>query len=102
MEYTKIPMTPEAWFRHLFKSKAALGGGVVRRNVRDMERMVGRQTFYRELARRGYSAVENAGQVVVFCNAEDIQMTARLGQTLVESLVENPLRGFRGRVSSKL
>jgi hypothetical protein len=95
-------MTPDAWFRHLFKSKAALDGGVVRRKVRDMERMVGRRLFYEELARRGYSAVENAGQVVVFCNADHVWVTEGQVQTLQESLASNPRRGFVRRVSSKL
>tara|TARA_B110000977_G_C10764178_1_gene371947 strand:- start:109 stop:285 length:177 start_codon:yes stop_codon:yes gene_type:complete len=48
---------------------------VVRRKVRDMERMVGRERFYVELHRRGFSAVENAGQVIVFCNSDPVRMT---------------------------
>jgi len=44
----------------------------VRRKVRDMERMVGREKFQAEIKRRGFSAVENAGQVIVFCNAEPV------------------------------
>ena len=67
-------MTPDIWFRHLFSAKAALDGGVVRRKVRDMERIVGREAFQAELARRGFTAVENAGQVVVFCNCEPVQV----------------------------
>lgn len=66
-------MTADAWFRHLFASQAARDGGVVRRKVRDMERMVGRAAFRAEIARRGYTAVENAGQVIVFCNAESVR-----------------------------
>jgi hypothetical protein len=69
-----LPMTSEAWFRHLFAAQAARDGGVVRRKVRDMERMVGRDVFSAEIARRGYSAVENAGQIVVFCNAEPVRV----------------------------
>ena len=68
------PLTPEQWFRHLFAAKAALDGGVVRRKVRDMERMVGRQRFLDEVARRGFTAVENAGQVIVFCNAQPVRL----------------------------
>jgi len=66
-------VTADAWFRHLFQSQAARDGGVVRRKVRDMERMVGRPAFQQELARRGYTAVENAGQVIIFCNAEPLR-----------------------------
>lgn len=66
-------LTADAWFRHLFQSQAARDGSVVRRKVRDMERMVGRAAFEKELLRRGYSAVENAGQVIIFCNAEPLR-----------------------------
>lgn len=71
-----LPMTPEAWFRHLFEARAALDGGVVRRKVRDMERMVGRDLFVEEIKRRGFTAVENADQVVIFCNAEEVRRIA--------------------------
>lgn len=67
-------ITAEAWFRHLFAARSALDGGVVRRKVRDMERIVGRDAFVAELERRGYSAVENAGQIVIFCNAEPVHV----------------------------
>ncbi|HEV8035621.1 hypothetical protein [Yoonia sp.] len=39
-----------------------------------MERMVGRDVFTAEIRRRGYSAVENAGQIIVFCNAEPVKV----------------------------
>ena len=64
MQRAIIPMSPDAWFRHLFSAQAARDGGVVRRKVRDVERMVGRDVFTAELRRRGYSAVENAGQMI--------------------------------------
>lgn len=69
------PSSADQWFRHLFRAKSALDGGVVRRKLRDMEQMVGREVFEQELRRRGFSAVENAGQVVVFCNSEPVQLT---------------------------
>ena len=67
-----IQFPSDVWFRHLFSSKSALDGGVVHRKVRDMERMVGREKFQAEIKRRGFSAVENAGHVIVFCNAEPV------------------------------
>jgi len=57
----------------MFASKAAIRGQVIRRKVRDIEKFVGRRAFERELKRRGFQAVENAGQVIIFCNREPIR-----------------------------
>ncbi|MEL6620137.1 MAG: N-(5'-phosphoribosyl)anthranilate isomerase [Pseudomonadota bacterium] len=79
MTATAPPRTPEDWLRHLFSAKAAKDGGVVRRSVRDMERWVGRERFLREMERRGFTVVENASQVIVFCNAEPVRVVTRVG-----------------------
>ncbi|MEL6103234.1 MAG: hypothetical protein AAFY74_17185 [Pseudomonadota bacterium] len=60
--------------RQLFGAKAALDGGIVRRQVADVERIVGRLRFEAELRRRGYRAVENAGQLVIFCNRSPVRL----------------------------
>jgi hypothetical protein len=67
------PPTSENWLRHLFASQAALDGGVVRRQVRDVERYYGRSAFLQEMQRRGFPVIENAGQFIVFCNNEKIR-----------------------------
>ncbi|MEN9062947.1 N-(5'-phosphoribosyl)anthranilate isomerase [Ponticoccus litoralis] len=67
------PLTPEHWLNDLFASKAARDGAVIRRKLRDIERFVGIEAFRQEVARRGYRAYENAGQVVIFCNAAPIR-----------------------------
>jgi len=64
--------TPESFFRSLFDSKAVQQSAAIRRNVRDVERIVGRPAFLAELHRRGFSAVENASQIVIFFNREPI------------------------------
>lgn len=64
----------ELWLRQIFDAKAARAGGIVRRSLDDIERIVGRAQFEREILRRGYHAVENAGQIVVFCNNEPIRL----------------------------
>lgn len=69
-----VQLTPQAWMTHLFSSKAACQGAVIRRKTRDIERFVGRAEFERELRRRGYHAVENAGQMVIFCNREPVRV----------------------------
>jgi len=76
-----VPMTPAQWFHHLFAAKAARDGGIVRRKVRDMERMVGRDVIEAEIARRGFSVIENAGQVVVFFNGEPVRLTVGRGKS---------------------
>lgn len=68
------PLSPEAWITHVFSAKAACEGGVVRRKIRDIEKFVGRDAFEQELRRRGYHAVENAGQLIIFCNQEPIRL----------------------------
>ncbi|MDH3264564.1 MAG: N-(5'-phosphoribosyl)anthranilate isomerase [Paracoccaceae bacterium] len=67
-------ITPEIWLRQVFGSHAALDGGVVRRKVRDVERIVGREAFEAHLRRRGFRAIENAGQYVVFCNRDPVRL----------------------------
>lgn len=86
MSFALPPQTPDQWFDHLFTAKSARSGGVVRRKVRDMERMVGREAFLAEIRRRGFTAVENAGQVIVFCNAEPVRLLTARPQTFKESL----------------
>ncbi len=65
---------PDLWITHLFSARAAAEGGVVRRKARDVERVVGWERFRQELRRRGFRAVVNGGQVVVFCNAEPVRL----------------------------
>ena len=59
-------MTHHEWITDLFGSRAAASGGVVRRKKRDIEQYVGLAEFKEELHRRGFHAVENAGQIVIF------------------------------------
>ncbi|WP_420555696.1 N-(5'-phosphoribosyl)anthranilate isomerase [Roseovarius sp.] len=74
MSELRLLLPADFWMRKIFDAKAARDGGVVRRSVRDIERIVGRDRFRRELERRGYHAVENAGQVVIFCNNERVSV----------------------------
>lgn len=67
-------VTPEAWLHHLFSAQTAIRGGVVRRKVRDVERILGRDAFEAEIRRRGYRAIENAGHFVIFCNREALRL----------------------------
>ncbi|MFC4733251.1 N-(5'-phosphoribosyl)anthranilate isomerase [Salipiger abyssi] len=74
MKDMPLPISPDRWLGHLFASRAAASGGVVRRSTRDIERIVGRERFLAELDRRGFRAVENAGQIIVFCNRDAVRI----------------------------
>lgn len=67
-------MSPERWVTQMFSARTAAEGGIVRRRVADVERLVGRDRFMREIARRGFRAVENGGHFIVFCNAEPVKI----------------------------
>ncbi|MEL6619231.1 MAG: N-(5'-phosphoribosyl)anthranilate isomerase [Pseudomonadota bacterium] len=67
------PLSTEGYLLDIFSSKAARDGAVIRRKSRDIDRLIGRDAFVRELHRRGFRAVENAGQIIIFCNAEPVR-----------------------------
>ncbi len=46
---------------------------MIRRQVRDVERYVGRDVFLAEIRRRGFTVLENAGQFIIICNQEPIR-----------------------------
>lgn len=66
-------LTAEMWLQQVFGSDEALKGGVVKRQIRDVERLVGREAFARAVARRGFQAVENGRHFVIFCNDSPIR-----------------------------
>ena len=41
---------------------------------RDTDHYYGRDAFSAEIHRRGFRAIENAGHVIVFCNAERVRI----------------------------
>ena len=73
MTYYSSLLTPEMWLQDMFASKAVQRGEVIRRKARDFERFVGMDLFRTELRRRGFRAVENAGQIIVFCNQQAVR-----------------------------
>jgi hypothetical protein len=66
-------LTPEVWLGQFLSSGEARKGGVVKRQIRDVERLVGRAAFLAEVERRGFQALENGRHFVVFCNAQPIR-----------------------------
>ena len=72
MHELALPVTSQEWMWQMFATKTALDGGVVRRKVSDVERLVGRDAFLAAMKKRGFRVVENAGHFVVFCNSDDV------------------------------
>jgi hypothetical protein len=63
-------LNAESWLLRLFSSRDAREGGVVRRKIRDIDRLVGREVFLAKMGRRSFTVIENPGQFVKFCNQE--------------------------------
>ena len=74
MRHLPDPILPDHWIAQIFSARIAAEGGIVRRKVTDVERLIGRDRFAHEVRRRGYTAVENGGQFVIFCNVEPIKI----------------------------
>ena len=64
---------PEYWLRSLLSSRDACRGGVIKRQIRDVERIVGREAFLAEMDRRGFQTLENGKHFIVCCNAQPIR-----------------------------
>ena len=67
------PFSPEIWPRDVFDCKAVTHGQVIRRKTRDIERYVGMKRFLEEVRQRGFQAVQNREQVIIFCNSAPIR-----------------------------
>lgn len=79
---------PEAFVADVFSTKLVRDGKVVRRSMRDVERYVGRDAFVEEVYRRGFRAIENAGQIVIFCNQEPVRILRPRGKPKNSSFSE--------------
>ncbi len=73
MTHLPARIVPELWMRDLFSSRDACRGGVIKRQVRDVERIVGRDVFLAEVERRGWQALENGRHFIICCNAEPVR-----------------------------
>jgi hypothetical protein len=72
MSQQVLPITSQEWMRQMFATKTAVDGGVIRRKVSDVERLVGREAYLSAMKKRGFRVVENAGHFLVFCNSDDV------------------------------
>lgn len=72
---TELPehLTADGWLRGLFSAQEVRKGGVLKRKIRDVERLCGQDRFMAEVQTRGFQMVRNGQHFVVFCNAEPIR-----------------------------
>ncbi|WP_238365405.1 N-(5'-phosphoribosyl)anthranilate isomerase [Mesobacterium pallidum] len=73
LRYTPDKQAADRWLSDLYASRAARAGQQVTCSSHDIEAIVGWQVFLADLSRRGFSAIENAGLVTVFCNDLPVQ-----------------------------
>ena len=73
---TSLPacISPDRWTVQIFSSRAAAEGGILRRKICDVDRILGRDRFLHEVRRRGFRVVENAGQFIIFCNNDPVRI----------------------------
>jgi hypothetical protein len=57
-----------AWVDQVFRAGQANAGGVVRRSISDVERLVGLDEFVEECRRRHFHVIETGDQLVVLCH----------------------------------
>lgn len=74
MEQHTRPTGPDIWIAQIFSAQAARDGGVVRRNVRWVDREIGRARFEQEVRARGFRLIQCGSQFVVICNAAPIRV----------------------------
>lgn len=76
MIYPESVLAPDRWLRNVFACKAVMQGQVIRRKTRDIERYCGMDRFLAEVRERGFQAIQNRDQVVVFCNNAQLRRLA--------------------------
>jgi hypothetical protein len=72
-------MQPDVWLKQVLSCAEARRGGVLKRQISDIERLVGRAAFLDALEQRGFQAVENGRHFVIFCNPHPIRRLRRDG-----------------------
>jgi hypothetical protein len=70
------PQSPDHWLSAAFSSTTATSGGVIKRRLSDIDRIVGRDRFLDEVRERGFQAIENADTLIVFCNHAPVRLAS--------------------------
>ncbi|SIN93704.1 N-(5'-phosphoribosyl)anthranilate isomerase [Vannielia litorea] len=64
----------DQWLNQIFAAKSVQTGGVVRRQVEDVDRKIGRAALELEVRRRGFHLVEAGGQYIVICTRAPLRV----------------------------
>ncbi len=70
------PADPDFWIEQTFDNPGVRNGGIFRTSVKAVETGIGMDRFVEEMDRRNFRALENAGHIVVFCNAKPVAILA--------------------------
>lgn len=57
-----------SWIEQVFGAEQVRKGGIARRNIQDVERLVGLDVLIEEAKSRGFHLVETGDQVVILCH----------------------------------
>ncbi len=63
-----------AWIMQIFNAQQARCDGIVRRNIKDVERNGGREVLVDEARRRGFHVAETGDQMIILCNEGTVTM----------------------------
>lgn len=63
-----VQPSSKSWMERIFKAKAVMKGGVVRRSKRDVELFGGREALLEIVEARNFHLVECGDQYIVICN----------------------------------
>ena len=67
-------MSPYAYINAIFSSKQAKNGGVVSRQIANVQKYASTQFLIEEVKRQGFHIVEIANQYIIICNSGDIKL----------------------------
>ena len=69
-------MVPEGydWLDEVFQCQAARTGGVIRRQVIEVQRKVGERAFVQEVRRRSIWLVRTSQHFAIICNDQPIEL----------------------------
>lgn len=69
-----ISRHPGDWLDSVFHCRATTTGGVIRRQVMDVEREVGRDAFEAEVRRRGFRLLRTRHHYLIVCDPGPIEV----------------------------